>query len=261
MYIDIKNRLRIAKADKEQVVRAWKEKNQKEEDRKKGGQNTLPKFILYISTKKWGPMHDRVEALVVIIQCTVENAPYLKTILSAAYKQGLIKCGTFVPQGFHRMAGEEEFKNKLHSHNEYVKLVTSVKIFGLTLDAMYANVVIDGEDMFLEDYINWQIPYIKKVERTKKTKSEGCWLIICSKANVPKEDKIEGHRFPVRAKSSGNKAIGTYVEALTKNSSAPKSYLQKTFNKQNNTMAVRRGTKRIMVTTEEENDYQNNGPE
>eukprot|EP00957_Ditylum_brightwellii_P000136 10230-Ditylum_brightwellii.AAC.1 len=131
-------------------------------------------------------MHDRVEALVVIIKYTVENALYLNTLLSAAYKQGSIKCGTFVPQGFHQMAGEEEYKDKIRSHNAYVKAVTSVKIFGLTLDAMYSNVVIDGEDMFLEVYVSWQIPYIKKVERKKKTNPKGCWLIICSKGNVPK---------------------------------------------------------------------------
>eukprot|EP00957_Ditylum_brightwellii_P111124 8473411-Ditylum_brightwellii.AAC.1 len=72
---------------------------------------------------------------------------------------------------------------------------------------------------------------------------------------------MEGHGCPVRAKSSGNKTIGTYIEALIKNSSTPTSYLQKTFNKQNNTAAVHRGMKRIMVATEEENGYQKDSPE
>eukprot|EP00957_Ditylum_brightwellii_P124747 9507989-Ditylum_brightwellii.AAC.1 len=63
--------------------------------------------MLYVGTKKWGPVHDRVEAQVVIIQCTVKDVPYLKTMMSAAAEQGVIKQGTFVPQGFHRMAGGE----------------------------------------------------------------------------------------------------------------------------------------------------------
>eukprot|EP00957_Ditylum_brightwellii_P204243 15338307-Ditylum_brightwellii.AAC.1 len=57
--------------------------------------------------KKWGPMHSRVEATVVIIQCELENAPYLKTTLAAAYDQGCINTGKFVPQGLQQMVGEE----------------------------------------------------------------------------------------------------------------------------------------------------------
>eukprot|EP00957_Ditylum_brightwellii_P106615 8134163-Ditylum_brightwellii.AAC.1 len=63
--------------------------------------------MLYVGNKKWGPVHDQVEAPVVIIQCTVKDALYLKTMMTAAAEQGGIKQGTFVPQGFHRMAGEK----------------------------------------------------------------------------------------------------------------------------------------------------------
>eukprot|EP00957_Ditylum_brightwellii_P187165 14255169-Ditylum_brightwellii.AAC.1 len=118
------------------------------------GNNSVPKFIIYVESKKYGAMHARVEALVVIIQCTVENAPYIKTLISAVYEQSLIKVGTFVPQGFHRMAGEEEYKDKLRKHNAYVESATSVNFFGLSKDALYSNVTIEDEHMFCETYVN-----------------------------------------------------------------------------------------------------------
>eukprot|EP00957_Ditylum_brightwellii_P180424 13744041-Ditylum_brightwellii.AAC.1 len=114
------------------------------------------------------------------------------------------------------MAGVEEYKDKLCRHNTYVNSVTAVKIFGLSKDTMYSNVAIKEEHMFLEEYINRQIPYIEKVEETKKTNTEGYWLIVCLKVNVPKVikfvdydlpklfkdfidkgDKLEGFKYPV----------------------------------------------------------------
>eukprot|EP00957_Ditylum_brightwellii_P049442 3751137-Ditylum_brightwellii.AAC.1 len=61
-------------------------------------ENILPKFVMYTGSKKWGPHHNRVEAYVVNVQCAAEDAPYMKTLLLAAYEQHLITIGSFVPQ-------------------------------------------------------------------------------------------------------------------------------------------------------------------
>eukprot|EP00957_Ditylum_brightwellii_P045300 3433965-Ditylum_brightwellii.AAC.1 len=92
MTIDIANGLRRARANNKEIVQEWETKYQKEEDNK-NGINTVPKFMLYVGNKKWGPVHDQLEAPVVIIQCTVKDAPYLKTMMSAAAEQGAIKQG------------------------------------------------------------------------------------------------------------------------------------------------------------------------
>eukprot|EP00957_Ditylum_brightwellii_P023194 1750240-Ditylum_brightwellii.AAC.1 len=177
------------------------------------------------------------------------------------------------------MTGVEEYKGKLCRHNAYINVVAAVKIFGLSKDAMYTNVVIEEENMFLEEHINRQIPYIKKVEETKKN-TKGCWLIVCLKIKVPEVikfidyelpqlfeefieegDKLEGFKYPVRAKSSRNKTIGSYVDALVKKYPPVQAYLQKTYNQQHNSSTIRRGIKTIMITMEEENNSNNNAPD
>eukprot|EP00957_Ditylum_brightwellii_P141350 10770272-Ditylum_brightwellii.AAC.1 len=57
--------------------------------------NIIPTFVMYTRSKKWGLHHDRVEAYVMNIQCAAEDAPYMKTLLSAAYEQQLISIGAF----------------------------------------------------------------------------------------------------------------------------------------------------------------------
>eukprot|EP00957_Ditylum_brightwellii_P157541 11990837-Ditylum_brightwellii.AAC.1 len=61
MAMEIKNGTWRAKIQEEHIVAEWKKDNQNKEDGKMG-KNTVPKFILYVGTKKWEPIHDRVEA-------------------------------------------------------------------------------------------------------------------------------------------------------------------------------------------------------
>eukprot|EP00957_Ditylum_brightwellii_P166674 12688066-Ditylum_brightwellii.AAC.1 len=81
------------------------------------------------------------------------------------------------PARLSQNGGEKEYKDKLRAHNAYINAVMSVKVFGLSKDAMYSNVTIDSENSFLEDYLNNEIPFIDKIKETKKTNAEGCWLI------------------------------------------------------------------------------------
>eukprot|EP00957_Ditylum_brightwellii_P002317 178499-Ditylum_brightwellii.AAC.1 len=66
----------------------------------------------------WKKMHQDVEELTNTIP-HFRDGGYFKTLLSRAYEQDLIKIGKFIPQGYHCMAGEEAYKNKLRAHNEY----------------------------------------------------------------------------------------------------------------------------------------------
>eukprot|EP00957_Ditylum_brightwellii_P025728 1947110-Ditylum_brightwellii.AAC.1 len=141
---------------------------------------------MYTVSKKWGPHHDRVEAYIVNIQCATDDAPYMKTLLSAVYEQQLINMGVFVPQGLFRITGEEAHKYQLRAHNKYVSSTTLVAIAGMHRDAMEAQIVIDGGKMTLEYYINNVNPTIESVQETNKTDEEGKWLLMCTKADTPR---------------------------------------------------------------------------
>eukprot|EP00957_Ditylum_brightwellii_P098980 7539939-Ditylum_brightwellii.AAC.1 len=115
------------------------------------------------------------------------------------------------------MAGEEEYKDKLRRHNAYINSVTAVEIFGLSKDDMYTNMVIEEEHMFLEEYKTDKFCTLKQWKKRRK--------------QIPREgDKLEGFKYPVRAKSSRNKTIGSYVDALVKKYPPVQAYLQKTYN-------------------------------
>eukprot|EP00957_Ditylum_brightwellii_P150461 11456902-Ditylum_brightwellii.AAC.1 len=79
------------------------------------------------------------------------------------------------------MAGEEVYKQALRNHNEYVSSVASVKIYGMSKDAIFTTINVKGTTCELEDYIETQIEYIQGIKETKKTNMEGYWLIVCAK--------------------------------------------------------------------------------
>eukprot|EP00957_Ditylum_brightwellii_P187094 14249434-Ditylum_brightwellii.AAC.1 len=125
----IEEGMKLVDCNKEETVIKWKESTSKEAKKtaitdpnqlariKAKKENLLPTFGMYNGSKKWGLNHNRVKAYVVNIQCATEDAPYMKTLSSAAYKQKLISLGLFMPQGLFRMAGEGVYKYQLRSHN------------------------------------------------------------------------------------------------------------------------------------------------
>eukprot|EP00957_Ditylum_brightwellii_P141180 10755676-Ditylum_brightwellii.AAC.1 len=103
----IENGLKAVDCDKEETVKKWQASfsaetrlaEVKDEGKlaqiKDQEENIIPMFVMYTGSKKLGPHHDRVETYVVNIQCAAEDAPYMKTLLSAAYEQQLISIGSF----------------------------------------------------------------------------------------------------------------------------------------------------------------------
>eukprot|EP00957_Ditylum_brightwellii_P088486 6738983-Ditylum_brightwellii.AAC.1 len=123
--------LERVECDEEKIVEQWKEKNQDVEDMG----NKIPHFAIFLQSKKWGQPPLPIEAMVISIQCAVEDTAYIKTLLSEASNKELIKVGTYVPQGLFRMAGEEVYKHHLQAHNDYVASITAVAIVGMHKDA------------------------------------------------------------------------------------------------------------------------------
>eukprot|EP00957_Ditylum_brightwellii_P115789 8831977-Ditylum_brightwellii.AAC.1 len=61
------------------------------------------------------------------------------------------------------MAGNEAYKDKLRAHNKYVKSRTAMTILGMHLDSLYASVRLNGEEIFLECYLNHVHPTIESI--------------------------------------------------------------------------------------------------
>eukprot|EP00957_Ditylum_brightwellii_P118211 9016472-Ditylum_brightwellii.AAC.1 len=106
--------------------------------------NKILHFTIFLQSKKWGQPPLQIEAIVVSIQCAVEDAACLTTLLSEVYNKDLIKVGTYVLQGLFRMAGEEVHKHHLRAHNEYVASITAVVIVGMHKDTMWVEIKTNG---------------------------------------------------------------------------------------------------------------------
>eukprot|EP00957_Ditylum_brightwellii_P184591 14058588-Ditylum_brightwellii.AAC.1 len=83
--------------------------------------------------------------------------------------------GKFVPQGLVPIAGEEAYKQMSRNQNEYIDLLTAIRIQGLHKDAMWADISINGKKMTLNYYLNQGNPHIKRMLKTKQTEEEGRW--------------------------------------------------------------------------------------
>eukprot|EP00957_Ditylum_brightwellii_P050813 3852773-Ditylum_brightwellii.AAC.1 len=105
-----------AKCDEERAVSKWKKKYKNKQDLL----NTITHFKVYTQNKRWDPYYNRIEVTLPVIECAAKDGAYIKMVLSKAYKQGLIKVGKFIPQGYHCMEGEEAYRTQLRAHNEYV---------------------------------------------------------------------------------------------------------------------------------------------
>eukprot|EP00957_Ditylum_brightwellii_P097643 7436260-Ditylum_brightwellii.AAC.1 len=102
--------------------------------------------------------------MVVLIQYALEDAAYLKTLLSKAYNKDHTKVETYVLQGLFRMTGEEVYKHHLQEHNEYMASITAVAIVGMHKDAMWLEIKVNREMMLLEHYFNKESPNIELVQ-------------------------------------------------------------------------------------------------
>jgi hypothetical protein len=173
--------MRSAQCDDEKVVDDWKKEYQETEV----STNTIPHFKVFIQSKTWGPPSNRLEVRWATVECAAQDGGYIKTLLSKAYEQGLITIGKFISQGYHRMAGEEAYKDQLRALNEYVKSRTAVTIIGLHPDALFADIRVNGENMFLEHYLNNVHPTIESIEHTGKSEEEGKYYLICDKKDTP----------------------------------------------------------------------------
>ena len=136
----------------------------------------VPNFHLENSTRKWGG----VKVEVISLHCQMEDAKYVKYILSEASTQGLVSKGTFVPSGIHLMEGKEIMTRLLQEHQEFLQNVTSFQMSGISYNEMKGKEHggIPVQQLLLK------CQGVMSVEPTYQTSQRGNWILVVEKEQV-----------------------------------------------------------------------------
>eukprot|EP00957_Ditylum_brightwellii_P157018 11949957-Ditylum_brightwellii.AAC.1 len=131
-----------------------------------------PYFTVSTSTRKFGNGTDRVETLVIHIECAEKDPLYFKLLLVKTYANKYAY-GIFVSNGYHLTHGVEFFKQILRCQNSYLKDITALAIEGITENAMSQELDIAGKQITLMEQILTSANGVESVEETNRTKEMG----------------------------------------------------------------------------------------
>ncbi len=195
----------------------------------------IPTFQLEPGVKKWG----KIQTEVLRVTCSVDDANYVKYLLSKVGEMDHLDQGLFVPEGLHLMAGKEVVSQILSEQRDFLAKITSIQLEGLSLDDMSR--FCEVRKNTLKDYL-LDIPGVLAVERTFYTNSRGQWLLVIDQKQSENVKQYFEEQLTIiyRAKRdckirlltyqvpNSNKAyrlqilqdvigkVGSYAEALTK---------------------------------------------
>eukprot|EP00957_Ditylum_brightwellii_P166611 12682829-Ditylum_brightwellii.AAC.2 len=105
------------------IVTKWQDDNTPT-DQEEG--NFIPKFNIAPMKKKFGPIDNRKEALVLSIDCKKEDTDYLKMILKEAYGQEDPPYKQFVPHGILQIEGLATYRSILKAQNKFIDNHTAI---------------------------------------------------------------------------------------------------------------------------------------
>eukprot|EP00957_Ditylum_brightwellii_P206789 15350006-Ditylum_brightwellii.AAC.1 len=146
------------------------------------GKTMIPKFKLQKGMKKYSNGIKRVEAPVIIIKSTLQDAPYLKTLFNYGYETGQMTFGTFVPSGIHLIVNVATYKGSLRKQNSYIDSVSAVMISWMSEGAVMQCITYKLKRTSLAKiFLEEQWCDFEKLECTEKTEDEGKWFFIYRK--------------------------------------------------------------------------------
>ncbi len=195
----------------------------------------IPTFQLEPGIKKWG----KIQTEVLRVTCSVDDANYVKYLLSKVGEMDHLDQGLFVPEGLHLMAGKEVVSQILSEQKDFLANITSIQLEGLSLEDMSR--FCEVRKNTLKDYL-LDIPGVLAVERTFYTTSRGQWLLVIDQKQSENVKQYFEEQLTIIYKAkrdckirlltyqvpNSNKAyrlqilqdvigkVGSYAEALTK---------------------------------------------
>eukprot|EP00957_Ditylum_brightwellii_P193618 14744294-Ditylum_brightwellii.AAC.1 len=85
--------------------------------------------------KKFGPLDNKTEALVLSIDCKKDNTDYLITMLTEAYRQEGTPYKQFVPNGILQTEEPQTYRSIPKAKNKLVTNHTAIVIRGISAEA------------------------------------------------------------------------------------------------------------------------------
>eukprot|EP00957_Ditylum_brightwellii_P127107 9690841-Ditylum_brightwellii.AAC.1 len=115
--------------------------------------NYIPKFNIAPMKKNFGSVDNRIETLVLSIDCKKEDTDYLKTLLTEAYRQEDSPYGHFVPHGILQTEGLATYCGILKAQNKFIDEHMVIVIKGMTAEALAMEFITKyGETKRINDY-------------------------------------------------------------------------------------------------------------
>eukprot|EP00978_Attheya_sp_CCMP212_P041154 scaffold232309_cov46-Attheya_sp.AAC.3 len=192
----------------------------------------VPNFHLSKKDYAFGNEKLRIATTVIQVNCPVDDAKYLKTLMADTFLNKYMDRGTFIPAGLHLIADTATLKQKLSDHNAFLADAVNISIVGLPTAAFE----IPGEYPLSAVFKNSDL--FTSVQLTSRSKDLGKYFIMTTKAKskqaklwldtelpqwtdefVPAEMKIPNFDRPRRTVLSAmSLSIANYARALQEQS-------------------------------------------
>ena len=199
----------------------------------------VPEFHLELSQKKWGKLRTEV----IRINCALDDADELKSMLSMISERNLLPTGIFVPVGIHLLSGPEVMTQLLTEHVKYINNVRGIPITGISIanmDSLQDNDLPTVREQLLA------IKSVISVERTRETSYSGKWIVLTTLETedavlktvtmalqaMQHSKMICSHtlvtvgRRSLRSSDRATTAVHSYADALTKQFAVPTNQMK-----------------------------------
>ena len=192
----------------------------------------VPNFHLSKKDYAFGNGKLRIATTVLQVNCPVDDAKYLKTLMSDTFLNKYMERGTFIPSGLHLITDTATLKQKLSDHNVFLAECENIPIVGLPPAAFEIPVEYALSTMFQKSDL------FTSVQLTSRSNDLGKHFLLTTKAKseqaklwldtvlpqwtdefVPEEMKIPNFDRPRRTVLSAmSPAIANYARALQEQS-------------------------------------------
>ena len=133
----------------------------------------IPTFHVETNIKKWGD----IQTEVITVQCSAEDAKYMKYLMVEASTQNKWKKGVFVPSGIHLLEGKEVMTHILEEQQRFVEQVIPFQLSGISKQEMYQQTMA-GTTTY---EILLAYDGVQSVEQTYLTDKRGQWIVVVDK--------------------------------------------------------------------------------
>ena len=154
----------------------------------------VPQMEYYQNHVACGNGDRRTYTKVLMVQTKVEDADYVKELISITEKEGKLPA-KFIPAGFVKARSAKQYLATLNNKNRFLNYYKMIPIIGLS-EKLAKKKVKSGEKVTtVLEYVRKQL-HAYSIERTSQTTNLGKWMIITSTYEFESLKIIVNKDFP-----------------------------------------------------------------